>query len=147
MAADGWRDDSWLEDRLAPRVIATTASPAKRAITVMRSDARTDRYALHRFPDGSVWWRGDSFTAPEHPREPERWVAYRGELTVSEVLSLLPGHAREVLAWTRTEIENGPDVLEADDPDVRDRRARSLERLRGELEAVYASASSSAGAR
>ena len=82
---------------------------------------------------GSVWWRADTFSAPEHPREPERWIAYRGELTVGEVASRLPGHAREVLAWTRTEIENGPDVLEIDDPAVRDRRARSLERLRGEL--------------
>jgi hypothetical protein len=144
MSAHGWIDG---EDPLAPRVIAITASPAKRAITVFRSDARTDRYALHRFPDGSVWWRADTFTSPEHPRDPERWIAYRGELTVSEVVSLVPGHTREVIAWTRSEIENGPDVLEADDLDIRERRVRSLERLRGELDDAYASTSRSAAAR
>jgi hypothetical protein len=121
-------------DPFAPRVVATTAFPAKRLIVVLRSDAKADRYALHRFPDGSVSWRADTFTAPEHPAEPECWIAYRGELTVAEVIEHVPDQARVVLEWTREEIARDVDVSALEDVHIAERRALSLRRLSGELD-------------
>src|SRR3954454_8104621 len=94
-------------DPLAPRRVATTAFPKKRLIVVLRSDEKSDRYSLHRFPDGSVSWRSDTFTAPEHPSEPERWIAYGGELTVCEVIDSVPDQRRTVLEWSRAELISG----------------------------------------
>lgn len=128
-------------DPFAPRVLATTAFPSIRAIVVLRSDAKSDRYALHRFPDGSVWWRADTFTAPEHPAEPEAWIGYGGELSVAEVIERVPDHRRGVLDWTRDEIARGLDAADPDDADAQHRRARSLERLRAELDAAAGSRS------
>jgi hypothetical protein len=127
------------QDPLAPRVLATTAIPKRRVIVVLRSDAKSERYALHRFPDGSVWWRADTFTAPEDPAEPERWIGYGGELPVDEVIERVPDQRRWVLDWTRAEIEIGLEIVDRIDMAVRDRRARSLERLMGELDAAAAS--------
>ena len=121
-------------DPFAPRLVASQAFPAKRLIVVLRTDAKSDRYALHRFPDGSVCWRADTFTAPEDPAEPECWIAYRGELTVGQVIELVPDQRRAVLDWTRDEIARGNEVFESADPHVGVCRARSLERLRHELE-------------
>ena len=123
-------------DPLAPRVVATHAFPAKRLIVVLRSDAKSDRYALHRFPDGSVSWRADTFTAPEHPAEPECWIAYRGELTVGQVIEQVPDQRRVVLEWTRAEIASGVEVAGLEDAHVAERRECSLERLRSEVDAV-----------
>lgn len=121
-------------DPLAPRVVATHAVPAKRLIVVLRSDAKADRYALHRFPDGSVSWRADTFTAPEHPAEPECWIAYRGELTVREVIEQVPDEVRAVLEWTRAEIARGIDAAALEDVHISERRALSLSRLSEELD-------------
>ena len=105
-------------------------------IVVLWSDAKSDRYALHRFADGAVAWRGDAFTAPEDPAEPERWIAYRGELTVAEVIERVPDAAVSVLTWTRAEIESGVEAAHLDAPRARERRAESLDRLGRELESV-----------
>jgi hypothetical protein len=123
-------------DPFAPRVLVTTGYPRWRMIVVLRSDRRSDRYVLHRFPDGSVWWRADVFTAPEHPADPERWVGYGGELSVAEVIERVPDQRRAVLEWTRAELASGLDVAGVDDLDTRGRRERSLERLRAELDTV-----------
>jgi hypothetical protein len=128
-------------DPFAPRPVASHAFPAKRLIVVLRTDPKSDRYALHRFADGSVCWRGDTFTAPEDPAEPECWVAYRGELTVGQVIELVPDHRRAVLEWTRDEIARGDEVIESADPHVWRCRERSLERLRHELEVASGGAS------
>jgi len=121
-------------DPFAPRPVASHAFPAKRLIVVLRSDAKSDRYALHRFPDGSVCWRADTFTAPEDPAEPECWIAHRGELTVAQVIEVAPDHGRAVLEWTRAEIAKGTEIIDSADPHVWHCRVRSLERLRRELE-------------
>lgn len=123
-------------DPLAPRTVATSAFPSKRLIVVLRSDAKSDRYALHRFPDGSVSWRADTFTSPEDPAVPEAWIAYRGELSVREVIEQVPNQRRAVVAWTRDEIARGPEVVEGEDPATCERRERSLLRLRAELDAL-----------
>jgi hypothetical protein len=128
-------------DPLAPRRVATTAYPKKRLIVVLRSDAKSDRYALHRFPDGSVSWRADTFTAPEHPADPELWIAYGGELTVQQVIELVPDQRRAVLEWTRSELTSGVHVAGVDDMLVAERREHSLNRLREQLRAASAAAS------
>jgi hypothetical protein len=123
-------------DPLAPRTVATSAFPSKRLIVVLRSDAKSERYALHRFPDGSVSWRADTFTSPVDPAVPEAWIAYRGELSVAEVIEQVPDERRAVIAWTRDEIARGLEVGEGEDPGAWERRERSLMRLRAELEAL-----------
>lgn len=122
-------------------MVGTNAFPSKRLIVVLRSDEKSDRYALHRFPDGSVSWRADTFTAPEDPAVPESWIAYRGELTVGEVIAQVPDQRHVVLEWTRDEIARGPAVTDSDDPLVAERREHSLTRLRDELRAVSVPAS------
>src|SRR3954453_20704185 len=122
-------------DPLAPRRVATTAFPKKRLIAVLRSDAKSDRYALHRFPDGSVSWRADTFSAPEHPAEPECWIASRGELTVGQVIEQAPDQRDVVLEWTRAEIVSGVELAGLENVHVAERRERSLERLRNEVAA------------
>src|SRR3954465_9041045 len=121
-------------DPLAPREIATTAIPSTRLIVVLRSDAKSDRYSLHRFSDGAVAWRCDTFTAPEHHAEPARWIAYGGELTVGQVIDRFAEHRKAVIEWTRHEIKSGVEVGGLHDPVVAQRRALSLERLAAELE-------------
>ena len=121
-------------------MLSTTAFPKKRVIVVLRSDSKSERYALHRFPDGSVWWRADTFTAPQDPAEPERWIGYGGELPVGEVIERVPDQRHWVLDWTRAEIDCGLEIIDRTDLDVRERRARSLERLLGELDAAASSA-------
>ena len=123
-------------DPLAPRVVATHAFPSKRLIVVLRSDAKSDRYALHRFQDGSVSWRADTFTAPDHPAEPECWIAYRGELTVGQVIERVPAESGVVLDWSRAEIASGIELGGLENVHVAERRARSLERLKNEVDAV-----------
>jgi len=123
-------------DPLTPRVLATTAFPRTRTIVALRSDAKSDRYALHRFPDGSVWWRADTFTAPEHPADPEHWVGYGGELSVGAVIGRVPDQRRPVVDWTRGEIVSGVGAVYTDDPMVLGRRAQSLLRLQEELDGL-----------
>jgi hypothetical protein len=123
-------------DPLAPRTVATSAFPSKRLIVVLRSDAKSDRYALHRFPDGSVSWRADTFTSPEDPAVPEAWIAYRGELSVAEVIEQVPDQRRAIIAWTSDEIGRGLEVGDGEDPLVWEQRERSLMRLRAELAAL-----------
>ena len=123
-------------DPFALRLVAATAFPAKRLIAVLYTNEKSDRYSLHRFPNGSVSWRADSFTSPEDPAEPERWIAHHGELTVGQVVERLPEHRRAVLDWTRSEISSGVEIIDAADPSVRERRARSLARLRADLDAA-----------
>jgi hypothetical protein len=123
-------------DPLVPRTVATNAFPGKRLIIVLRSDAKSDRYALHRFPDGSVWWRADTFTAPEDPAIPESWISYRGEMTVGEVIASVADQRRAVIDWTRDEIGRGAEIPGIEDPLVAERRVQSLRRLREELAAV-----------
>jgi hypothetical protein len=125
-------------DPLAPREVATSAIPSMRLIVVLRSDAKSDRYALHRFGDGSVAWRCDTFTAPEHHAEPARWIGYSGELTVAEVIERFPDHRNAVIEWTRHEIKSGVERGDLHDAAVAQRRALSLERLAAELEAAVA---------
>src|SRR4051812_6763775 len=93
-------------DPLAPRVVAASAVPSRRLIMVLRSDAKSDRYSLHRFGDGAVAWRCDTFTAPLDHAEPASWIGYRGELTVGEVIQRFPDHRASVIEWTRREIES-----------------------------------------
>jgi hypothetical protein len=123
-------------DPLAPREIATTAIPSTRLIVVLRSDAKSDRYSLHRFGDGAVAWRCDTFTAPEHHAEAARWIGYGGELTVGEVIERFPDHRNAVIEWTRHEIKRGVELGELYDAAVAQRRALSLQRLASELEAA-----------
>jgi hypothetical protein len=123
-------------DPLTPREIATTAIPSTRLIVVLRSDAKSDRYSLHRFGDGTVAWRCDTFTAPEHHAEPARWIGYTGELTVGQVIERFPDHRNAVIEWTQREIDSGVEVGELHDPAVAQRRTLSLQRLAAELEAV-----------
>jgi hypothetical protein len=123
-------------DPFAPRELGTSAIPSMRLIVVLRSDAKSDRYSLHRFGDGSVTWRCDTFTAPERHSEPAQWIGYGGELTVGQVVERFPDHRHAVIDWTRREIERGVEVGELHDPSVAERRARSLERLSREIDAV-----------
>src|SRR4051794_22986495 len=123
---------------LDPREIATSAVPSMRSILVLRSDEKSDRYSLHRFREGAVSWRRDTFTAPQHYAEPGTWIAYGGELTVAQVIERFPEHRRAILDWTRYEINIGIDVDDMNDPRARELRTRSLERLREELEAASA---------
>jgi hypothetical protein len=125
-------------DPLAPREVATSAVPSMRLIVVLRSDAKSDRYSLHRFGDGAVAWRCDTFTSPEHHAEPARWIGYRGELTVGEVIERFPDHRSAVIEWTRHEIKSGVDRSGLHDAAVAHRRALSLERLASELDAALA---------
>jgi hypothetical protein len=125
---------------LAPREVATSAIPSMRLIVVLRSDEKSDRYSLHRFYGGSVSWRWDTFTAPQHHAEAGTWIAYGGELTVGQVIERFPDHRRAILEWTRYEINIGVDVADVNDARARELRAQSLERLREELEAASAGA-------
>src|SRR3954469_11764535 len=125
-------------DPLAPREVATSAIPSMRLILVLRSDEKSDRYSLHRFREGAVSWRRDTFTAPQHYAEPGTWIAYGGELTVGQVIERFPDHRRAILEWTRYEINIGADVPDVPTPEARDLRPRSLERLREQLEAASA---------
>src|SRR3954453_15564972 len=117
-------------DPLAPREVATSAIPSMRLIVVLRSDEKSDRYSLHRFREGSVSWRRDTFTAPQHHAEAGTWIAYGGELTVGQVIERFPDHKRAILEWTRYEINVGVDVPDVQNPQARELRTRSLERLR-----------------
>src|SRR3954464_15750282 len=125
-------------DPFAPRELATSAIASMRLIVVLRSDLKSDRYSLHRFGDGSVTWRCDTFTAPERHSEPAQWIGYGGELTVGQVVERFSAHRHEVLEWTRHEIERGVEVGELHDPSIAEHRARSLERLSREIDAVTA---------
>jgi hypothetical protein len=116
-----------------PRPLIATPDGPRRTLSVLRSDDKTVRYALHRYPGGAVSWRADTFSAPRDPAQPEQWLAYHGELTLSEVIARVPGHARLVREWTRDEIERGIYVEGTDDLAAQERRGRSLERLRDEL--------------
>src|SRR3954453_13217878 len=123
---------------LDPREIATSAVASMRLILVVRSDEKSARYSRPRFREGAVSWRRDTFTAPQHYAEPATWIAYGGELTVGQVIERFPDHRRAILEWTRYEINIGVDVPDVQNPQARELRTRSLERLREQLEAASA---------
>ena len=115
--------------------IHTTVSHGQRAITVLRADGRSDRYALARVADGHVGWRLDTFAPSDDPFQPLRWVDHQS-LSVAEVLAAVVRCGRVVREWTEDEIALGPDS--PDDGTIHRERARSLERLRDELRAADA---------
>jgi hypothetical protein len=117
-----------------PRPLVVTPDGSRRTLSVLRSDEKTDRYALHRYPGGDVSWRADTFSSPRDPMRPERWLAYHGELTLAEVIERVPEHAELLRDWTRSEIERGIYVEGADDFPAQARRGRALERLQAELD-------------
>jgi hypothetical protein len=117
-----------------PDLLSTAVSSIQRTINLLRLDGTTDRLALVRRPDGDVHWRHDVFTHDEETGA-LRWVAYGGRLTVPEVLARAPHCEREILRWTREEVEDGPDIVEVD-LFSRDTRCRALALLEAELAGV-----------
>lgn len=115
-------------------IINTTVSARHRTISLLLASGVTDRYALIRRPNGEVYWSLDSFTR-EDGGGPLRWAGHGGRVTVADVIARVPAAARDILRWTREEIEDGPDVYEID-LFSRENRRRSLERLAAELEAA-----------
>ena len=112
--------------------LSTTISPSQRSISVLLESGETERYALAQSRDGDVYWRQDTFAA-------SAWVGHGGRLTVGQVLARVPGCERQVVAWTREEIELGPDLPDAD-MFVRAIRADALKRLARELDAAFPAA-------
>lgn len=117
----------------ALEVITTTVAPRSRSISLLLANGETLRYALVSRPNGDVHWVVDRFTC-ENVGEPLQWAAHHGRLTVGDVVTHLPHCARDIIRWTREEIESGPD---ADGGDIfaRDTRRRALDRLAVELRA------------
>ncbi|GAC1321252.1 MAG: hypothetical protein NVSMB25_14720 [Thermoleophilaceae bacterium] len=125
-------------DAGAAQVVGITADDARRTICLLGADEKSCRLALVRNPNGSVAWRADTFTSPRDPREPERWVAHHGELSVAQVSALVPEQTSRVRRWTREEISAGLWVEGSENFLVRERRERSLARLDLELRSTAA---------
>ena len=117
-------------------VISTTVSTPTRSINVLLETGTTERLALVQASSGDVHWRHDRFGLGH--RGPE-WLGHVGRLTVAEVLARVPDCERHVIAWTREEIEAGPDEVDFD-IFQRDARRRALERLAAELAGCRAAA-------
>ena len=118
-------------------VIATQVSSSQRAITIQHADGSSDRLALIRHRDGDVHWRVDGFAVDEKAGTGLQWERHDGRATVAEVLERAPQCERDVLRWTREELEDGADLIELD---IFERavRARALAKLQAELDAVPA---------
>jgi hypothetical protein len=120
-------------------ILATTVSPAQRAISVLDESGETARYALAESREGDVFWRLDVFDGDAGGVSAGAWLRHGGRLTVGEVMALVPSCARQVADWTRDEIELGPDLPGAD-VFVRAARADALRRLGRELAAAVPAA-------
>src|SRR5947209_6811403 len=79
------RHETRLEPDAEPKILLATPDRRRRTLSLLRSDDKTDRYALHRYSGGAVAWRADTFSAPRDPTQPEKWIAYHGELTLGEL--------------------------------------------------------------
>jgi hypothetical protein len=112
--------------------LTTTVSTSQRAISVLLESGQTVRYALAQSREGDVFWRQDTFAAGT-------WVGHGGRLSVGEVLARVPSCERQVVAWTREEIELGTALPDAD-MFVRAIRADALKRLERELDAAFPAA-------
>jgi hypothetical protein len=115
-----------------PEILATTVSPAQRAISVLDDSGETARYALAETRDGDVFWRLDIFDGDAGGVSAGAWLRHGGRLTVGEVMASVPSCARHVATWTRHEIEMGADLPGAD-LFARAVRADALRRLGREL--------------
>ena len=118
-------------------VISTTVSTPTRSINVLLETGTTERFALVQASNGDVHWRHDRFGMSDFG-DP-RWLGHVGRLTVGDVLEQVPSCERHVIAWTREEIEAGPDEA-GFDIFQRDTRRRALERLSAELAGTRAAA-------
>ena len=118
-------------------VISTTVSMFNRSINVLVSSGETERFALVPGAGGELHWRHDTFGADDHAGRASEWLAHNGRLTVAEVVARAPQCRREVLRWTREEVEAGPDVFELDMFEQAVRR-EALARLAAELAAAEA---------
>jgi hypothetical protein len=119
-----------VDDRVV--VISTNVSVSTRSINVLLHTGVTERFALAQATNGDVFWRHDEFVLGEEGPE---WTGHVGRLTVGEVVARVPTCERQVVAWTREEVESGPDEP-GFDIFRRDQRRRALERLTGELAAL-----------
>jgi hypothetical protein len=94
--------------------MSTTVSVLTRSISVLLESGESERLALVRTPEGDVHWRHDLFGAYDERSGSQPWIAFFGRLTVDQVLALVPQCEREVVLWTREEIECGPDDVDGD---------------------------------
>ncbi len=106
-----------------------------RSINILVATGETERFALVPGAGGELHWRHDVFGADDHAGRASQWLAHHGRLTVGEVLSRVPHCRREVLRWTREEVDAGPDMFELDLFEQAERR-EALERLAAELAAA-----------
>lgn len=118
-------------------VISTTVSMFNRSINVLVSSGETERFALVPAGGGELFWRHDTFGADDDSGRASQWLAHGGRLTVGQVLARVPQCRREVLRWTREEIEAGPHHFDLDLFEQHARQA-SLARLADELAAAEA---------
>jgi hypothetical protein len=119
--------------RADPRgAVSTTVSILTRSISVLLESGDTERFALVRLPNGDVHWRHDLFGVFDEATGGRPWIAHRGQLTVGEVAAQVPHCERHVVAWTRDEIDCGPDDADGD-IFVRDVRRRALAALEAQL--------------
>ena len=128
------RDDPTKGEVPELEVINTTVSRRQRTISLLLDNGITDRYALVRRPDGDVHWSLDSFTRTD-VGGPLQWHSHSGRVSVGDVVARVPDAMRDVLRWTREEIEDGVDVMDVD-VFSRETRRRALERLAFEVEAI-----------
>ncbi len=119
--------------------LGTTVSPLQRTIGVRLSTGEIERYALTQTREGDVFWRQDWFAADTGAPSGGAWVGHGGRLTVGEVVERLPACARQIVQWTREEIELGAALPDAD-MFVRAVRADALKRLDRELAAALPAA-------
>ena len=117
----------------------TTISVLAREIRIQLESGDTERYALARRADGDVHWRHDTFGPTDWETGSKPWVEHHGRVTVGQVLAALPHCEREVLRWTRDEIELGADDI-VEDIFTRAVRQRSLAELDLELAEAIARA-------
>jgi hypothetical protein len=117
----------------------TTLSVLSREIRILLESGDTDRYALVRTNDGDVHWRHDVFGPHDFETGAKPWVDHRGRVTVAQVLAAVPHCEKEILRWTRDELELGADDI-VEDIFTRAVRQRALDRLDLELAAALARA-------
>jgi len=113
--------------------LQTTVSVLQRTITVRWANGVDERYALFRFDRGEVYWRLDKFHGLDDFGQP-RWIEHGGRLSVGQVMSRLPDHARTIADWTRKEIALG--TMAADDIFIAMIREEALAQLQVELDAL-----------
>ena len=112
-------------------VVNTTTSGLQRTIQVVLDTGEVERFALARRPDGGVAWRHDTFTTEGGAPGAGTWIAHNGRLTVAGVLARVPSCRREILEWTRNEIDDGADDF---DLDIFSRAVRRDDLVRLEVE-------------